>query len=136
MTQTKKTTVRKKKPATPKARIKSQASSNAKRAGNVGVKKQYLKSRDICKVTFRLPSIAVPDAGSVSVVGEFNAWDVNANPMKKLKSGDFTTTIELTPGKKYQFRYLIDQSFWENDWNADQYVRSPYGDCDNSVIVL
>ena len=111
MTQTKKKTVRKKKSATPnKAKTKNQANSKAERAANVGVKKQYLKSRDICKVTFRLPSIAAPKAGTVSVVGEFNAWDFNANPMKKLKSGDFTTTIELTPGRKYQFRYLIDQS--------------------------
>jgi len=29
--------------------------------------------------------------------------------MKKLKSDAFTTTLELEPGKEYQFRYLLDK---------------------------
>ena len=137
MTKAKKKTVGKKKPATPAgAKGKTQRASRSKRAPIVGLKKQYLKSRDICKVTFRLPGIAAPEAGTVCLVGEFNDWDVVANPMKKLKNGDFTTTIDLVPGREYQFRYLIDRSIWENDWNADQYVKTPYGDCDNSVIIL
>ena len=55
--------------------------------------------------------------------------------MKKLKTGDFTITLEVEPGREYQFRYLIDELRWENDWNADKYVKSPYGS-DNSVITV
>ena len=29
--------------------------------------------------------------------------------MKKLKSGAFTTTLELEPGREYEFRYLLDK---------------------------
>lgn len=87
-------------------------------------------------MTFRLPRIAAPEAETVSVVGEFNSWDIHATPMKKLKKGDFTITLDLQPGREYQFRYLIDGSVWENDWNADRYVRSPYGDSDNSVVLV
>ena len=108
----------------------------ASKATNHGIKKDYLKNRKKCKVTFRFPRIAAPDATSVCLVGEFNDWNIYANPMKRLKKGDFTLTLELDPGREYQFRYLIDGSTWENDWNADKYVKSPYGDSDNSVIVV
>jgi hypothetical protein len=43
-------------------------------------------------------------------------------------------TLELAPGKAYQFRYLLDGDRWENDWRADRYVPNPYGG-DNSVVL-
>ncbi|MCG6982407.1 MAG: isoamylase early set domain-containing protein [Deltaproteobacteria bacterium] len=100
-----------------------------------GIKKEYLKTKDVCKVTFRLPKVAAPGAKKASIVGDFNSWSIYATPMKKLKNGDFTITLELEPGKEYQFRYLIDDDRWENDWNADKYVRSPFGS-DNSVVYV
>ena len=103
---------------------------------SVGIKKEYLKSRNACKVTFRLPRVAAPDAKIVCIVGDFNNWNIYATPMKRLKKGDYMITLELEPGSEYQFRYLIDESKWENDWNADKYVKSPYGDSDNSVIIV
>ena len=103
---------------------------------SVGIKKDYLKRKEVCKVTFRLPRIAATDAKNVCIVGEFNDWNIYANPMKKLKSGDYTITLELEPGREYQFRYLIDETRWENDWNADKYVKSPFGDSENSVVIV
>jgi 1,4-alpha-glucan branching enzyme len=102
----------------------------------VSLKKQYLKTRERCKVTFRLPKAAAPEAKSVCLVGEFNAWSRVRTPMKRLKSGEFTAMVELAPGREYQFRYLIDQTAWENDWDADRYVKSDFGDCDNSVVTV
>ena len=103
---------------------------------STGMKKEYLKTRNVCKVTFRLPRIAVEGAKHVYIVGDFNNWNIYDNPMRKLKSGDFTIILELEPGKEYQFRYLVDELKWENDWNADKYVKSPYGDSDNSVVIV
>jgi hypothetical protein len=54
--------------------------------------------------------------------------------MKKLKNGDFTTTVELPKDSKYQFRYLLDDNAWENDWDADAYIPSPVSLDDNSVV--
>jgi 1,4-alpha-glucan branching enzyme len=105
-------------------------------ANDAGIKKQYLKSRNACKVTFRLPRTAAPQADKVCIAGEFNNWNTHINPMKKLKTGDFSLTLELEPGKEYQFRYVIDDTMWENDWSADAYVPSPYGHCDNSVVLV
>lgn len=115
---------------------RKQVPSRTKRSTNPGMKKQYLKSRNACKVTFRLPGIAAPQADKVYIAGEFNDWNTHTNPMKKLKDGDFTITLELEPGREYQFRYVIDDHRWENDWNADAYVTSPYGHCDNSVVLV
>jgi 1,4-alpha-glucan branching enzyme len=92
-----------------------------------GIQKQYLKSKNLCKVTFRLPGIAAPDSNAVHIVGEFNDWSTNAHAMKRLKNGDYTITIELEPGRDYQFRYRIDTGRWENDYHADKYVKSPVG---------
>jgi hypothetical protein len=36
---------------------------------------------------------------------------------------------------EYKFRYLIDDSRWENDWNADRYIPNSFGSEDSLVIV-
>lgn len=100
-----------------------------------GIQKQYVNTKKVCNVTFTLPKRATIKANKVCIVGDFNNWNNNANKMAMLKNGDFSTTLELTAGKEYQFRYLIDEHKWENDWNADKYVTNPfYGH--NSVVVL
>jgi 1,4-alpha-glucan branching enzyme len=107
------------------------------RSGDVmSLSKRYLKSKGTCKVTFKLPGKAAPSAVKVCLVGDFNAWDAHATPMKKLRTGDYSATLDLEAGHRYQFKYLIDEKAWENDWNADEYVPSPVGDGDNSVVVV
>lgn len=100
-----------------------------------GLKKQYVKSKSTCKVTFRLPKDAAPDAKTVTIVGDFNNWNVTETPMKKLKNGDFTLTLELPCDREYNFRYLIDANRWEQDWFADKHIPGD-NDIDNSVVVV
>ena len=98
------------------------------------IKKQFLKSKPLCKATFTLPAEVAPEAKSVLILGDFNEWDRdNAVEMKKQKNGIFKAVVELEAGKEFQFRYLIDGEAWENDWEADNYVATPFG-VDNSVI--
>lgn len=99
-------------------------------------KKQYLKSKAVCKVTFKISKEQAHAADSVRLVGDFNEWDLTTEPMKKLKNGDFTATVNLTKDSKYQFRYLLDDKTWENDWEADAYVPSPVPSVDNSVVTV
>jgi 1,4-alpha-glucan branching enzyme len=100
-----------------------------------GLKKKYLKTSPACKVTFRLPKEAAHDAKTVSIVGDFNKWNLSETPMKRLKNGDFQVTLELPCNREYSFRYLIDSTRWENDWCADKYISNPYG-CDDSVVAV
>ncbi|MDH3956138.1 MAG: isoamylase early set domain-containing protein [Desulfobacteraceae bacterium] len=102
----------------------------------MSIRKQYLKSRPACKATFQIPEEMGSSAKSAHIVGEFNNWNFFSTPMKKLKSGAFTTTLELEPGREYQFRYLLDEKIWKNEKDADKSVLTPYGDSENSIIVI
>ena len=102
----------------------------------MSVKKRFLKSKPICKVSFRLSKEAVAGAKAVHLVGDFNDWDCAATPMTKLKSGEFTITLDLATGREYQFRYFVDGREWKNDQAADSYVPSPYPGVENSVVVV
>lgn len=97
------------------------------------LKKQYLEDKKTCNVTFSIDHGAAEAAETISLVGDFNDWDNAANPMKRIKSGGFSTTLKLPCGDSYQFRYVIDGSIWENDADADGYVPSPFAS-DNSVV--
>lgn len=94
------------------------------------LKKQYLKSKPVCKVTFYAPDEI--DGETAYLVGDFNDWSENATPMEQLKDGRFKVTLNLDKDQEYQFRYLIDGE-WHNDQNADRYVQNPFSG-DNSVV--
>ena len=101
----------------------------------MSIKKQFLKSKPVCKVTLSLPKSICRDAKQVKVVGEFNNWDPAAAPMEQLKNGTFKTTLNLETGKAYQFKYLIDEEIWENDDYADAYIHNEFNTV-NSVVDL
>ena len=105
------------------------------KSADTGIKKQYLKSNDSCKVTFRLPKDVVQGAQTVTIVGDFNNWDTKKTPMKKLKNGEFKLEMNLPRNKEYRFKYLVDSKQWENDWHADKYVPNSYGNDDSVVII-
>ncbi len=95
------------------------------------LKKRYLKSKPICKVTFY--TARELKAEKVALVGDFNEWSESATLMQPLKDGRFKTTVDLPNDSRHQFRYLIDDSEWHNDWAADNYVPNPFWG-DNSVV--
>jgi len=99
------------------------------------ITKKQLKSRPFCKVTFKLSEKETHSAKKANIVGEFNNWDIDATPMKRLKNGAFTATVNFAQGKEHQFRYLLDSIDWGNDPTADKSVPTPYGDSKNSVII-
>jgi len=101
------------------------------------LKKKYVKSRKVGKVTFELSDSELPEdieAKSVHLVGDFNDWDLTATPMKHLRRGAYQATLDLEPGQEYQFRYLVNGEYWCNDWHADAYIQGGYGE-DNCVVV-
>lgn len=100
------------------------------------LKKSYSRNRKTCKVTFILPPEAAAGAAMVHLVGDFNNWDKTALPLRRSAEGGWETALSLDAGREYLFRYLLDGVRWENDWNADKYMPSPYGDSDNSVVIV
>ncbi len=84
-----------------------------------------------CRLTFTLPEHIWAD--SVYVVGDFNDWDVVALPMQQDAQGRWQATVEVVAGDAYQFRYLCDGD-WINDNQADAYYANEYGG-HNSVVL-
>ncbi len=61
--------------------------------------------------SFRAPA----GARSVTVAGEFNGWNSNANPLTDPDGdGVWTATIQLRPGK-YQYKFVVNGSDWTID---------------------
>ncbi|MFQ6059090.1 MAG: isoamylase early set domain-containing protein, partial [Anaerolineae bacterium] len=89
------------------------------------LKKRRFKKENVVKVTFVLPSEV--EADTVHLVGEFNDWQTS-RAMRRQKDGSWRITVDLEPGREYQFRYLVDGQRWLNDPQADNYVPNPYGD--------
>ena len=100
------------------------------------IEKNYLKTKPECKVKFALPIEQIEGAKKVFLVGYFNYWDESATPMRKQKSGVFSSTINLEKDKQYQFRYLVDGTTWLNDESADAYAQSPISHDQNCVLQL
>lgn len=102
----------------------------------MAIHRRSLKNNAVYKVTFQIPINIANTATQANLLGEFNNWSTSATPMKRSKEGSFSVTIELEKGRSYQFRYLLEQSRWENDPDADGYLSTPFGDSQNSVINL
>jgi hypothetical protein len=100
------------------------------------LKKQYVRSRNVLKVTFEVPKSEMPEGVEIEtfhLVGEFNDWDPMATPMKRGKKGVFRTVVELEPERAYQFRYLVNGKHWCNEWHADGYTPNDLG-TDNCIV--
>ncbi|ACL24567.1 isoamylase early set domain-containing protein [Chloroflexus aggregans] len=82
------------------------------------------------RVTFSLPAALWAD--TIYLVGDFNGWNRHATPLRATEHG-WMVTLDLEAGRTYQYRYLVNDNEWHNDWNADGYVPNPYGG-DNSVV--
>jgi 1,4-alpha-glucan branching enzyme len=98
----------------------------------MAIKKQFLKSKPVCKVTFTVPT---EEAKKVAVVGSFNEWNTEATPLKKLKNGAFKATVDLKSGITHEFRYLVD-GVYQNEVEADAFAWNDYAGAENSVLSL
>jgi 1,4-alpha-glucan branching enzyme len=100
------------------------------------IKKQFLKSKPVCKVTFTVPAEAVAEAEKVQLVGEFSSWLSEPIDMKKQKDGSFRAIVDLETGKDYEFRYYVNGESFTNDNEADAYRSSGVSYEENSVLSL
>ena len=98
----------------------------------MAIKKQFLKSKTVCKITFTVPA---EKATHVAVVGSFNQWNAESTTLKKLKNGSFKGTVNLKTNTTHEFKYLIDGAY-VNETEADGYAWNDFAGAENSVITL
>lgn len=74
-----------------------------------------------------------PQAKRVSIAGNFNNWDTNSLLAKKDKSGSWTVSASLNPGK-YEYKFVVDGS-WINDPACKSCIPNSLGST-NCVVVV
>jgi 1,4-alpha-glucan branching enzyme len=98
----------------------------------MGIKKQFIKTKPVCKVTF---SVEAKDAAKASVVGDFNGWNPEEGILSKLKTGTFKNAFELPKDASYEFKYVID-GIYVNDGEADELVWNEFAGSENGVLTV
>ncbi len=76
------------------------------------------------EVTVRL-TFHAPRARSVAVVGEFNKWKTDADPMART-DGAWNITLKLKPGV-YSYSFIVDGKTWVADPGAQTYEEDGFG---------
>jgi len=95
------------------------------------VQKTYFKTKDYCKVKF---SFNVEDAETIEILGLNSDWE-NSIRLSKKKDGSFSADVKLPKETRHEFKYLVNETIWLNEPEADSEAPNVYGGS-NSVIVL
>lgn len=112
--------------ATPGTAPVSIATSPA--AGNAVVQTvDGATDRSSLRVTtqFVLDAREVADASTVSVVGDFNDWDVTTTPMT-LDRGAWSASLPLAPGR-HVYAFVINGTRWRADPRAPRATDADFG---------
>ncbi len=91
--------------------------------------KKYFKTKDEADVTFEFNR---SDVSTVALFADFTNWQAIEMKFNK-KTRSFKTKVRLPKGGNYHFRYLLNNTEWENDYEADQYQPNEFG-TENSVV--
>ena len=95
------------------------------------VQKTYFKTKDYCKVKF---SFKVENAETIEILGLNSDWEKSII-MSKKKDGTFSADVTLPKESRHEFKYLVNETEWVNEPEADSQQPNMYGGA-NSVIVL
>jgi len=79
-------------------------------------------------------SIQAGEASSVAVVGDFNEWDPSGTPLTRSRSGEWSVTLSLPPGR-YRFSFLVDGRTWVADPER-QPMPDPDFDVPTSLVLV
>lgn len=96
---------------------------------------QISKSKSEQKMFTKALRLKAPGASYVSVVGDFNSWNPDANPMEDLTGeGEWYTEINLPEGV-YSYQFLVDGKIIIPDFNADTIMADGYSGSSSIALV-
>ena len=96
----------------------------------MAIKKQFVKTKPVCKVAF---SVEAKEANHASVVGDFNNWNSAEGTLNKLKNVTFKGVFDVNRNASYEFKYVIDGTF-VNEPEADSFKWNAFAGAENSVL--
>ncbi len=89
------------------------------------------------KITFTLPAEALGNATGAILLGDFNDWNFDKGISLSVQpDGTLAASVELEAGKSYQYRFLLSDGTWVNDWAAQQYVHDAAFGVENSLVIV
>jgi 1,4-alpha-glucan branching enzyme len=103
---------------------------NIKNETVMSIKKQFIKTKPVCKVTF---TVEAKDAVTASVVGDFNNWNPAEGQLSKLKNGTFKGVFDINKDATYEFKYIVD-GVYSNEQEADYFIWNEFANAENSVL--
>ena len=103
---------------------------NSKNEIVMTIKKQFVKTKPVCKVTF---SVEAKEANTASVVGDFNNWNASEGELSKLKNGTFKGVFDLPKDAAYEFKYIVD-GVYVNEPESDSFKWNDFAGAENGVL--
>lgn len=89
------------------------------------------------KVLFSLPSELVENASEGILLGEFNNWNIEEGiHLLKQEDGSMKAELQLTAGKTYEYRYLLNDGRWVNDNNVKTFSQVFGHSVENCVLTV
>jgi 1,4-alpha-glucan branching enzyme len=80
--------------------------------------------------------LTAPDAGSVSLVGDFNDWEPSRLMLKDPdQDGVWEIRLRLPKGGSYTYNFIINGDTWVTDPNALIHVKDGFGG-ESSILSL
>jgi 1,4-alpha-glucan branching enzyme len=98
----------------------------------MSIKKQFIKTKPVCKVTF---SVEAKEADKASVIGDFNNWNPEEGALNKLKNGTFKGVFNIDKDASYEFKYVIDGTF-VNETESDSFLWNEFAGNENGVLTV
>ncbi len=98
----------------------------------MSIKKQFVKTKPVCKVTF---SVEAKEADKASVIGDFNNWNPEEGALNKLKNGTFKGVFNIDKDASYEFKYVIDGTF-VNETESDSFLWNEFAGNENGVLTV
>jgi 1,4-alpha-glucan branching enzyme len=95
------------------------------------VQKTYFKTKDYCKVKF---AFTAENAETIEILGLNSDWKKSVI-MKKKKDGTFSAEVNLPKESKHEFKYLVNETLWINEPEADGEQANEFGGS-NSLLVI
>ncbi len=89
------------------------------------------------KVLFSLAPEFVANASDGILVGEFNNWNIEEGiHLQKQEDGSMKAELVLTAGKTYEYRYLLNDGRWVNDYNEKKFSDVFGNSVENCVLTV
>ncbi len=99
----------------------------------MAAKKEAKGSKNQIKRKRVTMTFEAPNAETVSLMGDFNAWNEKKHPMKKGKQGTWEKII-MVPQGQYEYRFMVDGQ-WHNDPANRRVCANAFGGTNNILEV-